>query len=156
MLLLLASWNIISPRFYLWFSSNVCGLSLVSFVHTSRPLNNSVHQSLAPNLLLHSQQSLLRTSHSFHSLSFIPYAKSQTYIIISNHISLNEKHNIQLLFATYMRRSSRPFEAHIPKSELMIFFLKNELQNDVQVCVYLAFLKKKLCPIQREFLKPHS
>lgn len=86
MLLLLASWNIISPSFYLWFSSNVCGLSLVSFVHTSRPLNNSVHQSLAPNLLLHSQQSLLRTSHSFHSLSFIPYAKSQTITDIHHYL----------------------------------------------------------------------
>lgn len=134
----------ISSGFYLWFSSDFSGLSLVSFADcspSSRPLNNGMPQSLAlfyfcfPYTL-----SLGDLTHSMASVSFSTQNK-QVNIIIPNCSSVYEIRNIQLSFVINMKMSPSPFGAHMPKNKLMIFFLGNGLQNDVQIGISLVLFR---------------
>lgn len=94
MLLQLPSWTIISPSFYLWFSSNIfdlCSVSFGDYAPSSRPLNNGVHQTLA--LIYFCFPYTLSLGNLIHCMALVSYCISNTQIIIiiPNHSRVCEK-----------------------------------------------------------------
>lgn len=103
---------------------------------SSRPLNNGVHHRLALSYFwFPCALSLGDLIHRFASVSFSTL-NTQTNII-PNHFSVYEKLHTTIIchIYTYIWMSPMPFKASMPKSELVIFFFGNGLQNDLQISI---------------------